>query len=227
VTSSSDVNPGRRERAAATRSRMLDAAEELFVERGFAGARMADVAERAGVAVQTVYFTFHTKAELFDACMARGVLGEKDPRPPQEQPFWERMVAAATGEEALWHFVDGVGIISKRVSRLDLVVASAMHEPEAVAFWQRSEELRRAGFREALEIITAKQDLREGLDLDRATDLLLAMAGHAVYCSLVHDDGWPHEEWAAWLTRSLNEMLLKPESPRSPRPRRKPTRPSP
>ena len=31
-------------------------------------ARMTDIAAEAGVAVQTVYFTFHTKAELLQAC---------------------------------------------------------------------------------------------------------------------------------------------------------------
>ena len=202
------VKPGRRERAAATRNRMLDAAHDLFVARGYAGARMADVAERAGVAVQTVYFTFHTKAQLFEACVDRGVLGEEEPQIPQEQPFWKAMVAAATGEEAILHFVGGVGPMYKRVAQLDLVAASALHEPEAVALWRRSEQMRRAGFRQAIEIIAAKQGLREGLDLDRATDLLMVMLGHAVYCSLVHDYSWPDEEWAAWLTRSLGEMLL-------------------
>jgi Bacterial regulatory proteins, tetR family len=40
------------------------AAHALFVERGYTGTRMADVGEAAGVAVQMVYFRFHTKAEL-------------------------------------------------------------------------------------------------------------------------------------------------------------------
>ena len=50
----------RREKAAATRERMLRAAIEVFAEQGYGGARMADIAARAGVAVQTLYFVFHT-----------------------------------------------------------------------------------------------------------------------------------------------------------------------
>ena len=42
----------------------MRAAIEVFTESGYVGARMSDIADRAGVAVQTVYFTFHTKAEL-------------------------------------------------------------------------------------------------------------------------------------------------------------------
>ena len=59
---------GRRAKAARTTARMVRAAHELFVERGYTGTRMVDVAERAGVAVQTVYFRFHTKPDLrFDS----------------------------------------------------------------------------------------------------------------------------------------------------------------
>ncbi|MDX6377165.1 MAG: hypothetical protein QOE98_1468, partial [Gaiellaceae bacterium] len=133
----------RRERALATRNRMLAAAHGLFVEHGYAGTRMTDVADAAGVAVQTVYFTFHTKAELLQACFDRAVLGEDDPRPPPQQPWYAEMLAAPTGAEALRHFAGGNGSIAARVARLAGVVASAKHEPEAVAVHERSETLRR------------------------------------------------------------------------------------
>ena len=57
--------PGaRRTRADATRRRMVDAAAKLFAQRGYAATTMAAIAQQAGVAVQTVYFTFHSKTEL-------------------------------------------------------------------------------------------------------------------------------------------------------------------
>ncbi len=59
----------KRERAAQTRARMLDAAFNSFAERGYQGTTMAGVAAAAGVAEQTVYFTFHTKAELLHEVM--------------------------------------------------------------------------------------------------------------------------------------------------------------
>ena len=54
----------RQERAATTRRRMLDAAYDLFCEQGFRATTMDAIAQRAGVAVQTLYFTFHTKDAL-------------------------------------------------------------------------------------------------------------------------------------------------------------------
>ena len=187
---------------------MLDAAQGRFVEHGFAGARMADVAADAGVAVQTVYFTFHTKANLLDACIARAVMGEDEPLPPQEQPFWAAMLEAPSGAAAVRHFVEGVGAILRRVAQLDQVVSAATHDPDAAAIWTRSEALRRSGFREAVEHVTGRFGLRDGLDTERATDILLVMSGHAVYCALVHESGWSHDDFVDWLADAVAEMLL-------------------
>ena len=44
---------------------MLDAALEEFAERGYAGARLDDVAARAGVAKGTIYLVCKDKQDLF------------------------------------------------------------------------------------------------------------------------------------------------------------------
>ncbi len=202
--------PTRRERAQATRRRILDAAYDLFVERGFTGTRMADVAERAGVAVQTVYFTFHTKAGLLEACDARAVMGDDEPLPPQEQPFWRAMIEAPTGPEAVRHFIEGLAAIEMQAARLKQVISAATHDPDVMAISAGSEQLRRAGFREAVEHFAA-YGLREGLDIERATDILLTVGDSSVYCSLVHDYGWQHEAFVDWLADSVSDMLLPPQ----------------
>lgn len=51
-------------RAGAKRDAILDAATVVFAERGFAGAQVADVASRAGVAAGTVYLYFTSKDDL-------------------------------------------------------------------------------------------------------------------------------------------------------------------
>ena len=97
------VNPPkltRREKAAVTCERIITAASEVFAERGYVGARMTDIATRAGVAVQTVYFTFHTKAELLKACFDHAVLGPERLPPPQ-QAFWTEM-ADLTPPPSTW-----------------------------------------------------------------------------------------------------------------------------
>lgn len=205
------VNPEpqtRRERAQATRRRIIRAAHELFCDRGYTGTRMTDVAAEAGVAVQTVYFTFHTKAELLQACYERSVLGEDDPLPPPRQPWWAEMMAATAAPETIRHFVAGNGSIAARVAVLDDVVRSATHEPDAVAVRARSEQLRRDGYRDVVTHVAERFGLRDGVDVDTATDIALTLAGPAVYRTLVVDYGWPHDKYVDWLSRTLTQALL-------------------
>src|SRR5580698_9436616 len=115
----------RRDRARRTRIRMIRAAHQVFVDRGYSGASMAEIAKAAGVAVQTVYFTFHTKGELLSACYDTAVLGEEAPLPPPLQPWHVRMMAARSGKVALRAFAEGNSTIVQRVGLLDDVVRSA------------------------------------------------------------------------------------------------------
>src|SRR5256885_512310 len=57
----------REEQAARTRSRILDAAAALFLERGYARTTMHDIAEKAEVARDTVHAVFGNKARLLTA----------------------------------------------------------------------------------------------------------------------------------------------------------------
>ena len=65
--------PGNRQdrRKAATRAKILDAAERLFGERGYADTSIEDISNLADVAVRTIYMHFPTKAAImlaaFDA----------------------------------------------------------------------------------------------------------------------------------------------------------------
>jgi AcrR family transcriptional regulator len=62
--------PRRRDEARALfRNAILDAAEGVFAERGFHGARIQDIAERARIAVGTVYNHFSQKDEVLSALL--------------------------------------------------------------------------------------------------------------------------------------------------------------
>jgi AcrR family transcriptional regulator len=56
-----------RVRTAATRGGLLEAAESVFAEKGIDGARIEDIAARAGVAVGTIYNYFGDSTELLKA----------------------------------------------------------------------------------------------------------------------------------------------------------------
>ena len=107
-----------RRRARATRSRITKAAVELFAERGFVGTTMADIAAAAGVAVQTVYFVFHTKTEVLDSAYGMAVMGEDDPAVPQDQAWFRQAQAEPDVVIAVPLLVAGLSEILRRVARL-------------------------------------------------------------------------------------------------------------
>jgi len=63
-----------KEEALETRSRLLDAAEKVFHEKGVAHASLEDIALEARLTRGAIYWHFKDKAELFDAMMQRVVL---------------------------------------------------------------------------------------------------------------------------------------------------------
>lgn len=71
----SSGTPARRrsqaERREATRERILDAAEELFGERGFYGVTLRDVAMQAGADTALLHYHFGGKADLFNSVLER------------------------------------------------------------------------------------------------------------------------------------------------------------
>ena len=198
--------PTRREKAVATRERIVRAAIEVFAEAGFVGARMNDIAERADVAVQTVYFVFHTKAELLSACFDHAVLGPER-LPPQQQAFWSEMTTARSGRAALAAFVRGNTAILARVAAVDEVARSVPHEPDAAAVVANSERLRREGYREVVATLADRFGLRAGLTLESATDLLLMFGSSATYLTL-RRYGWSEQAFVAWSTDTLAKQVL-------------------
>ena len=65
----------RQRRKDARPGELLDAALEIFVEKGFAATRVEDVARRAGVSKGTVFLYFPSKEELFKAVVRENIAG--------------------------------------------------------------------------------------------------------------------------------------------------------
>ena len=58
-----------------TAERILDAAENAFAERGFAGASLSQIAEAVGIRTPSLYSHFASKRELFEAVITRRMDG--------------------------------------------------------------------------------------------------------------------------------------------------------
>jgi TetR/AcrR family transcriptional regulator len=70
------VSAPRQRRKDARPQELLDAALEVFVEKGFAAARTDDVAQRAGVSKGTLYLYYPSKTDLLKAVITAKLRGE-------------------------------------------------------------------------------------------------------------------------------------------------------
>ena len=68
----------RRQNAAETRREILDAARTQFLQNGWHGAGMREIARDAGVSVETVYSNFPSKAAIFKEVLNILVVGDEE-----------------------------------------------------------------------------------------------------------------------------------------------------
>jgi TetR/AcrR family transcriptional regulator len=93
--------PGRRTtpKAERTRAAILEAAEALFAERGFAATRLEDVAERVGIRRASIVYYFKDKPELYDAVLGNvleGLFAVIEPALRARAPVVERIDLAVS-----------------------------------------------------------------------------------------------------------------------------------
>ena len=201
------VKPTRKEQAQATRGRIAEAARDLFAERGYQATTMSHIAARAGVAVQTVHFVFHTKPDLLREVVDRAVRG--DVGDPQQQD-WFRLLADQTGgRAALAVIVENVTPILARVAPVAWVMRSVPDEDVAAVF-ARGEQLRREAYGRMVGSLASGGWLRDGLGERRATDVLLFVLSAETYRILVDEYGWDRPAWEAWALDTLHSQLIAP-----------------
>jgi AcrR family transcriptional regulator len=205
---SSGVKTTRRETAAATRAKILAAAHTEFVEKGFHGATIAAIANRAGVAPQTVYFGFHSKPDLIDAVIDDLVMG-KDAVPPEQTAWWAAMRDEPDATKSLRIFIGGSANVYQRASPVSEVLrAAAVANEELHARRDREEAGRRAVFRDALRIIACKGPLRDGLTRAAAVDVFMTMFSPTVYRLLRDERRWSHRRVVDWMCEAVPKLLL-------------------
>jgi AcrR family transcriptional regulator len=198
----------RKQRAAQTRRAIVRAAAEEFRLSGYHGATMAAVGRRAGVAVQTVYFVFHTKPLLLTAAIDAAVLGEDDPIPPELNPWWQEGTTTPDGRRAIELFVHNVATLEQRAAALNRVAAAAaLTDEDVIAVVAHHARLRHAGYRAYVDAMHARGLL--AVDVDEATDVLLSLVGSEMFLVLTEDRGWSMERYVAWTTAALCRLLLQ------------------
>ena len=201
----------RREGAAATRVRIVEAAARLFIEHGYVRATIPAIAADAGVAVETVYRSASGKAGLLadavQAALAGGV--ERADVPVEVRPGIRRVIDETDPRRRLAAYAATQPGIWSRVGPLLRVLAEAKGgDPALEALSEQLDSQRLKGMRRFARFLAEEGTLRDGLSEARAADLIWTICAQANFDALVVARGWTHGEYEEWLAGMLAAALL-------------------
>ena len=202
-----DTVKPRAARTRATRRRIADAAAELFVDQGYAATTLEQIAARAGVAVQTVYFHFGNKRTVLQQAVDIAAVGDDEPVPMLGRPWLEEARAERDPKRviALWTAY-GREIVARVGPIMRVVRDAAAIDPEMAAQWATNQTQTASAFRVLAEQLDAMQALQ--VPVDEAVDILCALSGLDLYL-LLASRGWTTEGWERFVVASLTHALLK------------------
>jgi AcrR family transcriptional regulator len=206
-------SPRRREQAAATRRQILDAAQRLFEERGYAATPMSAVAAEAGVALKTVYVAFETKSGMLRALWHLRLRGDEADTPMGERPWYRAVLDEPDPLRQVELVARGSRMVKERAGALLEVIRNAAPvDADGAELWRRIQSDfhdNQHGIAAALERNGA---LREGLAVDRAADLVWTLNHPDVWHLLVVERGWTPEEWEAWFAAAVRAQIVRPDA---------------
>ena len=166
-----EAAPKRERRKEARPGELLDAALDLFVEKGFSATRVDEVAARAGVSKGTLFLYFQSKEDLFKAVVRKNIANNF--------PRWQEEFLTFEGTSsdmlryAMTSWWERIG--KTRASGITkLVMSEAQNFPEIASFYQ--EEVIQPGnvmIRRILARGVQSGEFRE-MDLDQAVHLIVA-----------------------------------------------------
>jgi AcrR family transcriptional regulator len=206
VSRASYYSPRRQQAAAATREAIIEAAQELFAVQGYGRTTVAQIAEAARVAANTVYTSVGGKPQLLAAIMEGGT---GDPAVAETLTAVARTTNPA---EVIRLTAAGTRQANERQAKaVTILLDSARADPAAAEMLQVSVRT----YRDTLDTL-AQRLVEIGAigpsDRRRAGDVFWYLFGWMSWRTLIIDLGWSWDEAEQWLAQRGVEALLHPDS---------------
>lgn len=205
-----DSKPTRAEQARATRRRIIAAATESFVAHGYGATLLDQVAERAGVAVQTVYFHFGNKRTLLKEALDLAAVGDDEPVPLLERPWLREIRQEPDPRRIITLWVATGRTIVERVAPLMRVVRGTTGaDPELAAQWATNQNQTRSAYAFLAGLLAERAALKPGMTVDEARDIAFVIANVETYLQFSDFCGWTLDQWQERTGALLAATLLR------------------
>ena len=197
----------RREAAERTRRAILDAALALFGDRGYAATPMTAIAERAGVALDTVYASAGRKPDLARLLIETAISGTSRAVPAGERGYVQAVRAAPDAETKIAIYASAMRTIAGRLAPvLGIIQQAAPSDPELAALWREIAERRAVNMHRFVTDLAAAATLR--VDHAEAADIVWATNSPELYQLLVGQRGWTPDRYEHFLADTWQRLLL-------------------
>lgn len=202
----------RREGARQTRTAICEAARGLFEEHGYSDTTIESIAERAGVAVQTVYFAFGSKASLLLEVIMRLVRGDDITVTPGQRPWFQQALTASDPQRTLALVAEHGNDLYVPLLRLwPHVIVAASRDPDFGARISEIVQQRRRGVQAIFDALARKDAL--GVPADVAGESYFLISNPEVMHLSTTALGWTVEQYKAWTWERAVDWL-KDSKPR-------------
>jgi len=202
-------SPRRLEQAAATRHAVLTAARELFIDNGYTATTVTEIAQRAGVSLDTVYATVGRKTALLRELVETAISGTEQAVPAERRDYVARMRAASSARDMITIYANTITAIQQRLAPVFLALRDAAGtDPDCAALWTEIAERRAANMRRLAADLRAKGGLRSDLTDDQVADVIWSMNSPEFWVLLVRERSWAADQFAQWLADAWCRLLL-------------------
>lgn len=207
------VNPSptpRGDRARTTRRRIVLAARDLFLRDGYAATTLQEIADTAGVAVQTVYFHFGNKRTVLKHVVDVAATGDDEPVPLLERPWVARMRGADDAASALEVWAEVSQEIYERIVPVMRVVREAAgSDPDMDAQERTNRQQTLAAHGMLAEHLAERGALRANLDVVAAAEELFVLFGIDLHVLTTRELGWSVDRWRTWAVTTAAATVLR------------------
>lgn len=197
------VKPPNTSRAEATEARIVAAATELFVQRGYRGTTMGDIAQSAGVSDRTVYVRFATKSDVLKRAMGVAIVGDTQQIELAERDWAVAAMSAPTLEERLRADASGTTALFARLAPLVAVALQVEADEPAIA---ESARMGRRNAFEHQEKMWTNLRCDSLMNSDSDLDWVISTAGLAgtpeAYLSMTRVTAWTSPRYESWRYRT-------------------------
>jgi AcrR family transcriptional regulator len=204
----------RQAQARENRARMLAAARHLFLEKGYAGTAIPDVARAADLSAQAVYKAFANKAMLLKAVFDVTIAGDDEPTPMAAREAIAAVIAESDARRKIELYVAHLVEIHPDVVPLQLLVRDAAGvDPAAAEVWEQIRGDTFTAMTMFARDLVATGQTRADRDADDLRDVLWTYHSAELYELLVLARGWTVQHYGEFLVEAMAAAVL-PSAPR-------------